>query len=90
MNGTGSGIDAILRRFKKEALAFLRPTAPLMSRADLDWCLWSCSLYPATLKGLTAHKDFDSRKMADAYLCGYSRGLRDAVYELTKRSATKS
>jgi hypothetical protein len=85
MNGPGTGIEKILRRFRKESLGMIFIVLPDLQRPkDLDWSCWGADSYPATLKALAAHKHFDSKKMADAYICGYWRGLRDSAYELTR------
>jgi hypothetical protein len=54
-----------------------------MKEKDLDFSVWAAKSYPSTLKALAKHPDFRcNQKMADAYICGYWRGLQDAVFEL--------
>ena len=82
MNGPGTGIEKILRKFRAAVLPMLCAFNPEVKKADLDWWLWSNNKYPAAFKALTKHRQFRNRVMADAYICGYYRGLRDACYEL--------
>jgi hypothetical protein len=48
--------------------------------------LWSVPDYFKILRALKKLPDFDGdARMADAYLCGYWRGIQDGTYETEKR-----
>ena len=55
------------------------------------WQLWSCEDYPKWLKALMKLPVFKGdERMADAYICGYHRGLIDARWLLTRRPGSKA
>jgi hypothetical protein len=98
MNGPGRGIHKILTHFRREQLSEIRKRVLSMQKKDLDKAFWNSKVFLETHMALAAHEDFDNKKvansgkaftfiMADAYICGYWRGLRDAEYELTKKKA---
>lgn len=84
MNGFGIGIGKILVPFRNAALGILAVVLPdlpdkeLSDRA-LDDCHWMMREYEATLKKLQQHPEIKTEEKADIYICGYYRGLRDAL-----------
>jgi hypothetical protein len=56
-----------------------------MKAGEEDWCLWMVASYPKTLKALMKLDEFaGNARMADAYICGYYRGLKKAAFRMNK------
>ncbi len=51
--------------------------------------IWSHKSYPRVLRQLRKVRGFKSLDVADAYICGYVRGLRDAVRESYRKKPRK-
>ena len=72
-----------------KALAPLRRDMLRGFKADCDphdeILIWYSEVYPRVLRQLRKVRGFKSLREADAYMCGYIRGLRDAVRSNLKR-----
>ncbi len=83
---SSSGVDIAeaLRAFTEEVLPMISGMVidPATDRDAADWCVWTASTYPATLKALCELKHFDSERDADLYICGYFRGLQEALFQV--------
>src|SRR5262249_30849260 len=87
MQGAGPSIGKALRRWGRDVLLFVAEDPP-MNREDADWCMWARKDYPAVLKALMKLREFKDdldESKADAYICGYYRGIREAVFLLNVR-----
>jgi hypothetical protein len=87
MNGAGAIIAKTLRKFTKKHFQEIAGIMqdPAITREDADWCLWMVKDYPQTLNALAKLPDFGgNKKMADAYLCGYWRGIQEAAFRLNQ------
>lgn len=76
MNGPGGYIGVALRKFCKATIGRCKSTNPEDHRQ-----LWMSKAYPGAFKALTKLHQFKGKggaDRADAYICGYMRGLCDA------------
>jgi hypothetical protein len=90
MNGNGASIGKALRSFTSAVLPDIVTSEMPRTRADTDWCLWSHPAYPAALKALMNLPVFtDNERSADAYICGYYRGLKEAVFQFDVRMSKR-
>jgi hypothetical protein len=97
MQGTGEAIGKALETFTDAIFGDLvsRVTGPDFTKADRYWCTWMNESYPATMKALLKLEHYfgtgpSARKAADAYICGYYRGLQEAAWRLREQTlATK-
>lgn len=90
MNGPGLNIGKALRRFTARVFPTVLGLSRPLTRADAEWCLWMDTSYPRTLEALAKLPEFaGNEKMADAYICGYYRGLKMAAFELTRKHKSK-
>jgi hypothetical protein len=92
MRSMGAGIGNILTKFRKRIFNNMQDGLAYETYRglkDLDGCMWASSSYPELLKTLSEHPHFkegdNGEGRADAYICGYYRGIRDALYMLEKR-----
>jgi hypothetical protein len=77
MNGPGVNIGMALRKFCKSIIGCCHGM-----KVDDHWQLWVSPAYPQALKALMklpAFKGKGGADRADAYICGYARGLCDAA-----------
>jgi hypothetical protein len=97
MNGANPEIHDLLQEFT--AYALLGIQAEMLDSHENDNaaarelvlrnCLWVNAKYSQTLEALAALRAFSGdKKMADAYICGYYRGLKTAAWSMQPR-ATK-
>jgi hypothetical protein len=95
MNGAGIGIGKILRAFRSEAMEMSQPAMDDLPDSALrrphkhlenELQLWMAKSYPSTLKELSRWHEWrglpksEREGRADSYLCGYWRGLHDALF----------
>lgn len=76
MQGTGGVIGVALRKFCKAVIGRCKSADP-----EDHWQMWKLKAYPETLKALRRLHYFKGKggaDRADAYICGYMRGLCDA------------
>jgi hypothetical protein len=85
MNGTGARIGKALRRFTKAVFPLIFDAVECngVTTKDVEVCLWFHGGYDNVIKALMDTSEFETKKEADIYLCGYYRGLQMAVF-LTK------
>jgi hypothetical protein len=85
MNGVGTELGKALRQWTMKVFPSILHVlnTERVSRADTDKCMWIDDDYPQLLETIAALPDFGGdKKMADAYLCGYRRGLRQAGWQM--------
>lgn len=83
-----------LRNFSNEMLTAIRRDIEdgMYTQAnDEDYAEWMAGSFPETLAALLKLPDFkDNPERADAYLCGYYRGLRAAAVASVPRAKRQS
>jgi hypothetical protein len=79
MQGFGVNIGKALRRFCKSVIGASVPPSN-----ELHAACWMSQAYPQALSALM--KIGLRREIADSYICGYWRGLRDAQYLIEQKS----
>ena len=97
MEGTGEVMGKALAKFTDAIFEGLvsRVTGPNFTKADRHICMWMHRSYPATMRALLRLKHYfgegpSAKQAADAYMCGYYRGLQEAVWRLREHPlATK-
>ena len=101
MNGPGIGIGEILRNFRDDAMKIIGISLISLQKSALrrprqylesELMLWSLNSYPEALRKLAKRQEWSDLPKAhrewcaDAYLCGYFRGARDAMF-MTMRAS---
>jgi hypothetical protein len=96
MNGPNSAIGKALRPFTRTTLpfAYVAFADGETTREDVDLCVWWDRKYPAAMKALMKVRDFkefsNREALADYYICGYVRGLQEAVFQLSQKVDAES
>lgn len=90
MNGAGASIYDALKKFTANVFPLIESEVRDSTEEDMKWSCWMAQTYPETLAALARLPDFSGNKgMADAYICGYYRGLSRAAWLLSPRSGPK-
>jgi hypothetical protein len=82
LNGPGKEVAKALAPLRQMLRAF-KQTEP----SPDETLIWHHKEYPRVLRQLRKVRRFNSEATADAYICGYVRGLRDAVRRNLKRNS---
>ena len=89
MNEANPEIHDVLKEFTRAAFPCVLAAMPY-SQEDVKGCLWMVTTYPQTLEAVAALPAFaGDKKMADAYICGYYRGLMTAASLLQPAKPTR-
>lgn len=86
MNVPGKEVAKALAPLRKVMIRLFEQTEHRAYPESRDETLiWESKEYPRVLRQLRKVRGFNSERIADAYICGYVRGLRDPVRSNLKR-----